>query len=95
MQTKHLNDLFPCENCNKMFKSFNGLLKHQRSHNYLKQECDDCDYRGQFSSQLAHHQKKTYKGPTCTMSGSQLQKRIQGQVFNEVTYEDTYKVFAM
>ena len=57
MQTKHPNDLYPCENCNKMFKSFNGLLKHQRSHKYLKWACDDCDYKCQFPGQLAHHQK--------------------------------------
>ena len=56
MQMKHPNDLYPCENCNKMFKSFNGLLKHQRSHKYLKWAYVDCDYKCQFPSQLSCHQ---------------------------------------
>ena len=55
METQHPNDLFPCESCNKMFKTFNNVCKHQRSHKYLKWGCKECDYRCQFPGQLTRH----------------------------------------
>ena len=39
--------------------------------------------------------ENTYKGLTSTMSGRRMQKRIHGQVFIEITREDTYNIFGM
>ena len=55
LKTKHPNDLFQCEYCNKTMESSNGLFKHQRSHLYLKHACEVCNRQFQFPGQKSRH----------------------------------------
>ena len=57
MTTEHPDSPFKCDFCPKILKSANGLFKHQRSHQYLKHQCEDCQKRFQFPGQLKRHTK--------------------------------------
>ena len=57
MKKQHPNDPLKCEKCSAMFNSPNGLMKHIRSHSYMKYKCDVCYKRFQFPYQINDHLK--------------------------------------
>ena len=54
-RAQHPNDAFKCEFCPSLFRSSNGLFKHERSHLYMKYKCDTCYRFFQFPYQLKIH----------------------------------------
>ena len=61
MKEQHPNDPLKCEKCSAMFNSPNGLMKHIRSHSYMKYKCDVCYKWFQFPYQINDH-LKTHTG---------------------------------
>ena len=54
---KHPGQLFKCDFCDGMFQTCNGLFKQERSHQYMRYQCDLCGHRMQFPCQMKAHYK--------------------------------------
>ena len=68
MAEQHPGVSMPCRHCGTLFMTTNGLFKHERSHFYLKHQCDTCGFKVQFPYQLAQH-KKTHTKNNLWMCG--------------------------
>ena len=53
-----------CGICNQSFKLMSSLTRHMYDHNEPKLECDQCDYRCQFESELQTHRITHRKNPS-------------------------------
>ena len=53
-----------CGICNRSFKLTSSLTRHMYDHNEPKLECDQCDYRCQFESELQTHRITHRKNPS-------------------------------
>ena len=77
MQSEHPDTVFPCESCDKVYKSKTSLAKHRAIHREQRFTCDKCDKSFSYEYQLrdhkkTHDKKKQYTCPTtgCTASFS-------------------------
>ena len=53
-----------CGICNQSFKLASSLTRHMYDHNELKHQCDQCDYRCHFESELQTHKIIHRKNPS-------------------------------
>ena len=53
-----------CGICNRSFKLTSSLTRHMYDHNELKFNCDQCDYRCHFESELQTHKITHRKNPS-------------------------------
>ena len=74
-----------CGICNRSFKLASSLTRHMYDHKKPKLECDQCDYRCQFESELQTHKITHREEPIISMHESQLREMVQMEVGSDIT----------